>query len=58
MDDERDDERDPASYAYWERHGFRGRPPCRRGYRFGYLAISLALAALLLILLLVLRLSA
>ena len=44
-------ERDPASYTYWAAGGYRGRPPQRRGYRWGYFAISLALAALLLILL-------
>ena len=58
MDDERDGERDPSSYAYWAEHGYEGRPPWRRGYRFGYLAISLGLVALVLLLLLLVRLSA
>jgi hypothetical protein len=55
-DAERDE--DPASYTYWQRHGFQGRPPWRRGYRWGYLALSLALVALLLVLILILRVSA
>jgi hypothetical protein len=55
--DEARDELDPASYAYWEREGFRGRPPWRRGFRFGYFAISLGLVALVLGLLAVLRLA-
>ena len=58
MGDERDDERDPASYAYWRESSYRGRPPWRRGYRFGYLALSLGLVALVLAALLVLRLAA
>jgi hypothetical protein len=38
---------DPASYAYWAASGYRGRPPWRRGYRWGYFALSLAAAACL-----------
>src|SRR5207237_7076465 len=38
---------DPASYEYWRASGYRGRPPWRRGYRWGYFAIWLALVALL-----------
>jgi hypothetical protein len=49
------EERDPASYAYWAASGYQGRPPQRRGYRWGYFAISLALVALVLILLALLR---
>ena len=57
MDDERD-ELDPASYAHWRESGYRGRPPWRRGYRSGYLAVSLGLVVLFLLLLVVVRLSA
>jgi hypothetical protein len=46
-DDAEPPEADPASYEYWRASGYRGRPPWRRGYRLGYLAISLALAALI-----------
>jgi hypothetical protein len=42
-----EDDLDPASHEYWRKSGYRGRPPWRRGYRWGYFAISLALAALI-----------
>jgi hypothetical protein len=42
-----EDDPDPASHEYWRESGYRGRPPGRRGDRWGYLAISLALAALI-----------
>jgi hypothetical protein len=42
-----EDDLDPASHEYWRKSGYCGRPPWRRGDRWGNLAISLALAALI-----------
>jgi hypothetical protein len=59
MDEHRDrredDQLDPASYAYWEKEGFRGRPPWRRGDRWWSFAVSLGLVGLIVALLLILR---
>ena len=39
------DDRDPRSYTSWSAGGFEGPPPWRRGFRPGYLVLSLALVA-------------
>ena len=47
-DDDGSGKRRPYSYSDWRRDGFRGRPPWRRGYKPGYLLLSVALFAILL----------
>ncbi len=44
---DRDGADDPTTYVYWREHGFRGRPPSRRGPHWGWLALSLALLCFL-----------
>jgi hypothetical protein len=39
------DEQDPRSYTSWSASGYEGPPPWRRGFRPGYLVLSLARAA-------------
>lgn len=43
MADPDDDDLDPSAYRYWRAHGYRGRPPWRRGYQWLYFAISIPL---------------
>ena len=38
------DDEDPSSYTSWSAGGFEGPPPWRRGFRPGYLVLSLTVA--------------